>query len=282
MRNILLDVSQENELLLHAEVVTDVNAAAADMNVAVLIVGAFARDLHFRYGCGINALRGTADIDIAIAVNDWPTFEELRSRLIERRRFTSHTVRLHRLRHVNGLPVDLVPFTGVETPERRIAWPPANDIVMDVFGFREALATARQVIFPGPSTVNIVSLPGLGLLKLVAWNDRHLSSPGKDATDLAFIIRNYLPAGNEARLWDEFGAWTEDEDFDVEHAAARMLGYDIGVLLGKANTRRIVDILTRESGTADPGRLAREMEPRAPELMRSLLASLLKGVHEAG
>jgi hypothetical protein len=32
-----------------------------------------------------------------------------------------------------------VPFGHIETAERRIAWLPRGDVVMDVFGFREAL-----------------------------------------------------------------------------------------------------------------------------------------------
>ena len=46
------------------------------------------------------------------------------------------------MRHHTGWKVDLVPFGGVESPSRKIAWPSQGERVMDVFGFREALVAA--------------------------------------------------------------------------------------------------------------------------------------------
>jgi predicted nucleotidyltransferase len=61
---------------------------------------------------------------------------------------------------------------------------------MDVFGFREALATACDVVLPGGARTKVVSLAALVLLKLVCWNDRHYGAPRKDAHDLNLILHN--------------------------------------------------------------------------------------------
>ena len=39
-------------------------------------------------------------------------------------------------------------------------------------------------------------------LKLVAWWSG-TTAPGKDAADLLLILKNYLDAGNQSRLYDE-------------------------------------------------------------------------------
>jgi predicted nucleotidyltransferase len=56
----------------------------------------------------------------------------------------------------------------VEKPDRTIAWPPSDDEVMDVFGFREAQASAVTMMLPGSTKINVVSLPALVVLKLIA------------------------------------------------------------------------------------------------------------------
>ncbi|MFL9922319.1 hypothetical protein PQR75_45110 [Paraburkholderia fungorum] len=45
-----------------------------------------------------------------------------------------------------GPPVslDLVPFGRVEAPQGAIAWPPMEDFVMNVLGFREAVDTPSR------------------------------------------------------------------------------------------------------------------------------------------
>jgi len=121
MTNTLLDFSLRPELALHARVVAEVEAAAGAVGVTPLIAGAFARDLHLQYGHGIDIQRQTEDIDFALAVPDWAAFAVLHERLIASGAFAGSTTAAHRLRHHSGWPVDLVPFGGVESPERKIA-----------------------------------------------------------------------------------------------------------------------------------------------------------------
>jgi predicted nucleotidyltransferase len=274
----LLDFSQRRELALHAAIVADVEAAATPLVIAPLIVGAFARDLHLVYGHGIETQRQTEDLDFALAVPDWAAFEALQKRLIASGAFTVSATAAHRLRHRNDLPVDLVPFGSVETQERKIAWPPRGDVVMDVFGFREALATAYAVALPGSVRTRVVSLPALALLKLVCWHDRHYQSPRKDAHDLQLILRNYLYAGNEGRLWAEFVYWTQEDDFDYERAGARMLGHDVRALLDAEGIERVGGLLSEQASSVTPARLPAEMNPAEPDRARALLDAMRGGM----
>ena len=80
---------------------------AAVRGIDVLIAGAFARDLHLRYGYGIAPVRQTEDIDIALAVPSWQAFAELRQQLITKGGFAEVAGIQHRLRYLGE---------GVELP----------------------------------------------------------------------------------------------------------------------------------------------------------------------
>jgi predicted nucleotidyltransferase len=283
MTNILHNFSRQRDLALHAEVIDAVQSIANLQSINVLIVGAFARDLHLRYGFDIAPQRQTEDIDIALAVPSWQAFDGLRQQLIASGRFHTIGSVLHRLSYKAGsveFPIDVVPFGGVEKPDRTIAWPPSGDEVMDVFGFREAQASAVTMMLPGSTKINVVSLPALVVLKLIAWRDRHYTAPRKDAYDLQLIIKHYLDAGNRDRLWAEFNAWTEADDFDYEQAGARMLGNDVGAMLADAGRRRIADLLLEQSDESKPAVLANEMNRNSPEDCMALLRAMRLGLIE--
>lgn len=276
----LLDFSRRPDLALHAQIVADVTRIAKPLGVELLIVGAFARDLHLLHAHGVDTLRQTEDLDLALAVPDWAAFTALQSQLIADGTFSASPTAAHRFRHRSDLPIDLVPFGDVETGERRIAWPPRGETVMDVFGFREAAAAAREIVLPEGVRCRMVSLAALALLKLVCWHDRHYASPRKDAHDLRLILDNYLRCGNEERLFGEFVAWTEEEGFDYERAGARMVGHDIALLLDDQGRERVATLLAEQADAQVPGRLPAEMLPRDPDRARDRLEDVLGGLLE--
>lgn len=139
----LLDFSQRRELTLHASIAAAIEAAAAPLGVQILIVGAFARDLHLLYGYGVEMQRETKDIDFALAVADWDTFDKLKDELIATGNFIE-SKSPQRLRHRNQLPVDLVPFGRVESKDRKIAWPPHGDFVWTFSGLRKRYPLRRR------------------------------------------------------------------------------------------------------------------------------------------
>ena len=164
MTAISLDLSKKNELRWLSGLVRQVAAAAGD--VPFFITGATARGLILQYGYEIEAARKTQDVDFAFMVETWPAFEALRSRLLATGEFAAAPGNAHRLLCNTGMLVDLVPFGAIERPDRTIAWPPNGSVVMNVFGFKEALAATISVLLPKRITTQIVSLPALALLKI--------------------------------------------------------------------------------------------------------------------
>jgi len=255
--------------------------AVKALGIPTVIAGAFARDLHVHYAHGIDITRRTEDIDFGLAVPDWPAFENLKQQLIGIGAFREVPGAQHRLLHASRLPVDLVPFQGVERSDRHIDWPPGGEFRMDVFGFREALEAAQRVLFPEQVEALVVSLPALALLKIVAWQDRHYRAPRKDALDLMLIVAKYLDFGNLERLWSQFPAWTEKNGFDTRCAGARMLGADIAALLDEAGRGRVVTILADQANEELPSLLPQEMYPQDAAWACALLRGILQGIYES-
>jgi hypothetical protein len=78
---------------------------------------------------------------------------------------------------------------------------PHMHVTMQVAGFAEALQTASLVQIASGLLIRVVSLPGLAMLKLLAWQERGLADP-RDAIDFVTLCRHYTEAGNLERVYD--------------------------------------------------------------------------------
>jgi predicted nucleotidyltransferase len=270
-------LSQQNDLRWLSALVAAVRAGAA--GIPFFVTGAIARDLLLRYGHKIHTGRATKDVDIAVAVTGWNEFSAFKARLLASDVF-SEVPKMHgRVRYQESLDVDLLPFGGIEDGNRSIAWPPDRETILNLFAFQEVLAVAVEVRLPGGESVRIPSLAGLGLLKIVAWVDRRLTAPGKDASDFGIILRHYLPAGNEERLWDEGAHLLTEPGFDYESAGAWLLGRDMATLLDRDGQLWLSALLQREAEPEGPLRLVGDMRID-PGLTLPLVQAAARGVRE--
>ncbi len=279
MDSILLDFSSKPELRHLAELAQAFRARAD--GAPFFLAGAMARDLLLQYGYGIDTGRETRDVDLALMVPDWETFENLRARLIAGERFSPIGAIHHKLLFAGFLEVDLIPFGAVARADRSIALPPDGGFVMSVFGFREAFGATVPVRLRRAQEIRVISLPGLATLKLMAWTERRLSQPRKDAHDLALVLRTYLDAGNHERLYTEAAHLLDRSHFDFELAGAWLLGHDMAQLLPRSARPPIGDLLSRESDRRGAARLAGDM-PLEPGQGLALSQSATEGVLGAG
>ena len=224
-----------------------IHQISSSMKIPFFIVGATARDILLEVHYGIGSKRATLDIDIAVFIENWEQFNHLKDELIGIKHFTP-TRDIHRLLFQKRLPVDIVPFGGVAEKDDLVEWPPDGSIKMSVTGFRECFQHAIQVkISDKPKlSVGVVSLAGLTMLKLVSWDDNSARRQ-KDASDLVFIVRNYLDAGNLERLFEEALDIVDSSEYDYEAGSARLLGRDISKIAYTRTTNRLIEILRRES-----------------------------------
>lgn len=270
----LLDLSQKGDPQLGL-LIGRINAIVGD--APYLLAGATARDLLLQVAHGIDTRRATMDVDFAFLVGTWDEYLDLRARMLASGDFAEVPKGgLHKLRFRGNLEVDIMPFGAIENRDRSIKWPSPADTVMTVFGFREAHQSSITVILPPDERVQAVSLPALAILKLVAWNDRGADQRGKDAHDLALIVRNYLDAGNHARLHDEIPD-AGGSPYDYEFGGAQLLGRDMGRLLDTAGRERLGRLIADEADEQGQLRLAGEMMRNDPERALELLTALESG-----
>ena len=182
---------------------------------------------------GLDIGRATRDVDIGIAVENWDQFEAIKRHLIATKLFSPSKIS-HRLDYSAsgskfGLPLDIIPFDGVEKNDNTLAWSPELDVVMNVAGFGDAIRTATLVQVGEKLAVPVASLPGLALLKIFAWIDRGRET-SKDALDLMLLMRRYAEAGNTDRIYSNERELLTSVDFDLDLAGAVLLGRDVAAM----------------------------------------------------
>jgi predicted nucleotidyltransferase len=158
---------------------------------------------------------------------------------------TSHYQRLVSPR---GVDIDLIPFGEFADEHGNITLPPDHDHRMSVLGFAEALANALPVRMSHDPLLDVpvVSLPGLILLKLIAWGDRARDRRGKDAQDFRYVIDSYLkiPA-DVSGIWDETD-YLDRFDGDISLVAAAVLGRETRSIAGDTAFSVVESLLTGE------------------------------------
>jgi predicted nucleotidyltransferase len=229
------------------EAIRKIDEIARRHETAYFLAGATAREIMLRHVFGRPPGRRTLDVDLGIAVRDWDHFKLLKAALVEQAGFQPHARMVQRISYPStpAVIVDLIPFGGVETAERTIAWPPEEDIVMRVTGFSDGLESAVPVRLDQNLIIPVVSLPVLLVLKLFAWKDRKHEM--RDAPDIYTLLRQYGDAGNEDRLFGEDMNVLEAEGYDFELAGARLIAHDAARMVSADTQKRLSEILESDA-----------------------------------
>lgn len=240
------------------DVLRVVGREASALGILYFVVGAAARDIVLEHCHAIRPARGTRDLDIAVEVAGWDEFEALSAALVASGKF-SPTRELYRFKYGSFL-VDIVPFGGISTDGRSIAWPPDNQIYMNIMGFKEAYQYGLTVRLSEDPVFDVIvpTIPGMALMKMISWKDSYPLRP-KDAEDLLFLMDNYAGAGNEDRLFDEEIELLSEEGFDLVPAGIRLLGRDMAAMADTATSGTIRAILNEEIRGKELNRLVQHM-----------------------
>lgn len=289
MKRDLLDLSEKIDPL-SIQLYDAVSEAAKVVGIRFIVVGATARDVVLELGYGIETGRATKDVDIGVYVNDWEQFEMLKKELLNQSGFTETTT-YYRVNFEEEIPVDILPFGPIATEKKEISFPPEHDSVMSMVGFDEALSSAQPIrlrVDP-PLEVLFTSPVALAVLKLISWADQPQART-KDIVDFSVILRNYLDAGNNERLYKEHPDIVEDENFDYEEGGARLLGRDIQAEFSGTTANRVLEIVKTELTMAQESSLIRNIaknillveESREAQFRSAgtLLNAMVKGIEE--
>jgi predicted nucleotidyltransferase len=153
---------------------------------------------------------------------------------------------------------------------------------MSTLGFREVYNFSLTGTIDGEYEVQIASLPGISILKLLAWRERRHETE-KDAQDFCSVVVSYAEVIGDA-LYEEHDDLL-DEAYDEPVAAARILGRDSRPILRLSDDLRdeVVELLQEETDDLHASQLARAMGRRCLyEIDRRFqcLQSYLRGITE--
>jgi len=188
---------------------------------------------------GIKPSRGTKDIDFALMISDIHEYENIQIAL-EAKGFNKVIAPWTFYSSKFKVAIDLLPFGEIEENYSDNFDKRHTDL--HVLGFQEVLEDAVQVKIE-EKIVNIPPLPGMVILKLIAWSDRP-EERENDLSDILKIIQHYYNLA-----WDEIVSQHIDtltnEPFDQMLIASEVLGRDARIYLqkSKAISNRILQVI---------------------------------------
>lgn len=174
--------------------------------------------------------------------------------------------------------IDLLPFGEVE--EHFTVNFNERYLDLHVLGFREVMEEAVPVQIE-EKIANIPPLPGMVILKLIAWSDRP-EERENDLSDILKIIQHYYDLA-----WDEIAEQHYDtldkEPFDSLIVAAEVLGRNSRLYLDKSQaiSTRVLQVLDNNLQDASKSAIAKEWARQLDsdiEYTFALLNAFQKGV----
>ena len=244
--------------LLQNDLLVETLHALADcyqqLHTELFVVGATARDIGMLLLQESSAPRKTLDLDVAVLLQDWSQYEQLTQVLLANH-FEKQAAKQRFIyrgeNDRNFYEVDIVPFGAIADNEM-VAWPPEGSPVMSVRCFADVMQHADRVIVDEMFAFRIASLSGQFLIKLDAWNDRHLTTK-KDAADMYYILQNVFTAYVTSRPSLSTMIDIEATTFDVVVAGAEWVADDLRSILSTEHrayyAQLMADEIAKEEGS---------------------------------
>lgn len=255
------------------------------------LIGAVARDIWMTQIYDEPDRRTTKDLDLAVFINDTAEYDALLTWLVEQQGFTRAQSSAFCLLYPSAtgsghVAVDLMPFGAIADEAGDVYFSGRGMERISTVGFTEVLAEAATVATPTGQQWRVVTLPGIVVLKLVAWQDR--PERGKDAVDIWNLLEVYFNLVQEEIYTSHLELLNEDETPDTTNlmllVGARVLGRHVRQLLtGGPVLTRLLSLLAGQLALGEQSPIARTMSRQGPEISTCLttLAALRAGMEDA-
>ena len=255
------------------------------------LIGAVARDIWMTQIYDEPDRRTTKDLDLAVFINDTAEYDALLTWLVEQQGFTRAQSSAFCLLYPSAtgsghVAVDLMPFGAIADEAGDVYFSGRGMERISTVGFTEVLAEAATVATPTGQQWRVVTLPGIVVLKLVAWQDR--PERGKDAVDIWNLLEVYFNLVQEEIYTSHLELLNEEETPDTTNlmllVGARVLGRHVRQLLaGGPVLTRLLSLLAGQLALGEQSPIARTMSRQGPEISTCLttLAALRAGMEDA-
>jgi predicted nucleotidyltransferase len=227
--------------------------------------------------------RGSKDIDFAIMISTKSEYEKFTIEL-EKKGFVKVAAPWTFYHKGFDIVVDVLPFGEIE--ENYTVNFNERTTDLHVLGFKEIMSAPAQVKIE-ETLVNIPTLPGMIILKIVAWSDRP-EERENDLGDILLIISEYFWMMYEFIIDyhpDLLELLTEDGEMSQRIVASRVLGREAAKYLLKSTKlkERIFKVLEENINDQYQSAIAKDWAVKLDQPIDytlSLLQAFLTGINE--
>lgn len=254
-----------------------------ELEIEYFVVGAFARDVELlAKGYNDPPARKTRDLDLAVMLSSEEEFNKLKGKLVDIKGFEVHSTEPIKLIYKGSYELDLLPFGEIENEKGQVELKVKKTFTLDMPGFSEVYDSTNAIETDQGYDLNVCSLPGVVLLKLIAWDDR--SHRTKDIQDIEYIIKNLYMldieeiASNESDILDLL----EEEDNFTEAVTARYIGRKTGALIKDSEKirNRVLQILTANIADSANSAMGKIMSFETLEASIKIINQLKLGIED--
>jgi len=210
---------------LVAEMLKTMETVFRAFEVDYYLVGALARDIRLSTQEGFAAKRKTNDVDIAILLDNERQFYAIKEALVATNLFEESSYKAIKLIYKAAIEVDLLPFGEIENEGRQLLLSKHTLLVMDMNGFKEVYPFTQTITVAEGLSLNVCSLEGLVILKLIANNDN--PDRTKDITDIEHFIDVYFELNTDEIYTDYMEVmdlYNTDQNIFLALVSARIIG----------------------------------------------------------
>jgi predicted nucleotidyltransferase len=175
-----------------SEMLSALERGLSKFGIDFYLVGAVARDLWMSAINDIPPSRITGDIDFAIFIDDKGTYDNLKKYLIEVEGFSPFKGNAFVLVWKSVIQVDLLPFGEIEDKNAGVTIEGSGLTSLNMPGFKEIYDEGLpEVELEEIHKFKFCTLPGIVILKLVAWQDRP-EIRRDDIKDVSNILKHFF------------------------------------------------------------------------------------------
>ena len=229
---------------------------------------------------GIKPSRGTRDIDFAIMISSFDEYKQITRDLIANGFIKTKEPYRFNFKGSN-LVIDVLPFGQIE--EQYTEDFNKRNVDLHLLGFKEVLEDSISIQIE-EKIANIPPLPGMIILKLIAWNDRP-EQRENDLADILTIIQHFFELEYDEIVEFHYDTFPKDDTVEIDQllVAAEVLGRKAKLFLNKSEelSNRIYQILETNLQVVSQSEIAKDWALKLNtdiEYSFSILESFQKGI----
>lgn len=256
-----------------------------DLDLDCYLIGALARDIWMTGVHDIQQKRATKDVDLAVLIPTKERYLQLKDRLVGNGHFKEVQDNPFKLIHSSNTEIDVLPFGGLDK-EGNVLLAGAGFTSLTIEGFSEVFESATVPVELGGHEFRVCTLPGIVILKLIAYDDRP-EMRSKDIQDIVAIIENYFNIASVDLFSKHFDLLQKlDSEIDTFCIGAHLLGRHMKPILSRSEMliTRITKILQSAIESQQDSKLAilivQNMIGSLEEAV-TVLNELLTGINDA-